>query len=72
MHRTFVYGWVVVAVTAVVVMVTAGVQSAPGAFNLSTTAEPGWSTASVRRPLAGTPLPGGSAEATSPAEATAA
>ena len=41
------YGWVVVAVTAIVVMVTAGVRSAPGAFILSMTTEPGWSTASV-------------------------
>ena len=36
-----------VAVTAVVVLVTAGVRSAPGAFILSMTTEPGWSTASV-------------------------
>ena len=41
------YGWVVVAVTAIVVLATAGVRSAPGAFILSMTAEPGWSTASV-------------------------
>jgi len=41
------YGWVVVAVTAIVVLVTAGVRSAPGAFLLSMIAEPGWSTASV-------------------------
>ena len=41
------YGWVVVAVAAVVVLVTAGVRSAPGAFLLSMTDEPGWSTASV-------------------------
>lgn len=47
MRRAFFYGWVVVAVTAVVVLVTAGVRSAPGAFLLSMTAEPGWSTASV-------------------------
>ena len=47
MRRTFFYGWVVVAVTAVVVLVTAGVRSAPGAFLLSMTEEPGWSTASV-------------------------
>ena len=47
MRRGFFYGWVVVAVTAVVVLITAGVRSAPGAFLLSMTAEPGWSTASV-------------------------
>lgn len=46
-RSAFFYGWVVVAVTAVVVLVTAGVRSAPGAFILSMTAEPGWSTASV-------------------------
>jgi len=47
MRRAFFYGWVVVAVTAVVVLITAGVRSAPGAFLLSMTGEPGWSTASV-------------------------
>jgi MFS family permease len=41
------YGWIVVAVTALVVLVTAGVRSAPGAFILTMTDEPGWSTASV-------------------------
>lgn len=47
MRRAFFYGWVVVAVTAVVVLVTAGVRSAPGAFLLTMIDEPGWSTASV-------------------------
>jgi sugar phosphate permease len=47
MRRALFYGWVVVAVTAIVVLVTAGVRSAPGAFLLSMTGEPGWSTASV-------------------------
>ncbi|MDF2735212.1 MAG: sugar phosphate permease, partial [Chloroflexota bacterium] len=47
MRLAFFYGWVVVAVTAVVVLVTAGVRSAPGAFLLTMTEEPGWSTASV-------------------------
>jgi sugar phosphate permease len=47
MRRAFFYGWVVVAVTAIVVLVTAGVRSAPGAFLLTMTEEPGWSTASV-------------------------
>jgi len=46
-RSSFFYGWVVVAVTAVVVLVTAGVRSAPGAFLLSMTEEPGWSTATV-------------------------
>src|ERR671913_1195161 len=47
MRRAFFYGWLVVAVAAVVVLITAGVRSAPGAFLLSMTSEPGWSTASV-------------------------
>ena len=47
MRRAFFYGWVVVAVTSLVVLVTAGVRAAPGAFLLSMTGEPGWSTASV-------------------------
>jgi sugar phosphate permease len=47
MRRAFFYGWIVVAVTAIVVLITAGVRSAPGAFLLSMTGEPGWSTASV-------------------------
>ena len=41
------YGWIVVAVTAVVVLVTAGVRAAPGAFLLSMTEEPDWSTSAV-------------------------
>ena len=47
MRSRIFYGWVVVAVAAVVVLVTAGVRSAPGAFLLSMTDEHGWSTASV-------------------------
>src|SRR5687768_2447492 len=47
MRRAIFYGWIVVAVTAVVLLVTAGVRSAPGAFILSMTEEPGWSTATV-------------------------
>jgi sugar phosphate permease len=47
MGRRLFYGWIVVAVTAVVVVIVAGVRSAPGAFLLSMTQEPGWSTASV-------------------------
>ena len=49
-RTAFFYGWVVVAVTAVVVLVTAGVRSAPGAFILSMTEEPGWSTAAISSP----------------------
>lgn len=47
MRRTIFYGWIVVAITSVVVLFIAGVRSAPGAFLLSMTEEPGWSTASV-------------------------
>ncbi len=47
MRRAFFYGWVVVAVAAMVVIVTAGVRSAPGAFLLTMTEEPEWSTATV-------------------------
>ena len=47
MRRVLFYGWVVVAITAVVALVTAGVRAAPGALLLSMTQEPGWSTASV-------------------------
>ena len=47
MRRTVFYGWIVVAITSFVVLFIAGVRSAPGAFLLSMTEEPGWSTASV-------------------------
>ena len=47
MRPAIFYGWVVVAVTAIVVLLIAGVRSAPGAFLLSMTQEPGWSTSSV-------------------------
>jgi len=47
MRRVLFYGWVVVAVTAVVAFATAGVRAAPGALLLSMTQEPGWTTASV-------------------------
>ncbi|MET1232144.1 MAG: MFS transporter [Candidatus Limnocylindrales bacterium] len=47
MRRRVFYGWVVVTVTAAVVLVIAGVRSAPGAFIVSMTDEPGWSVASV-------------------------
>jgi MFS family permease len=45
--RAVFYGWIVVAVTAAVALVTAGVRAAPGALLLSMTQEPGWTTASV-------------------------
>src|SRR5262245_8813036 len=41
------YGWVIVAVTAAVLLATAGVRSAPGAFLVSMKDQPGWSTASL-------------------------
>ena len=47
MRSRMFYGWVVVAVAATVVLVTAGVRAAPGAFLLSMTDEHGWSTAAV-------------------------
>src|SRR6187431_3151845 len=47
MRRAIFYGWVIVAVTAAVLIATAGVRSAPGAFLLSMQVEPGWSTASL-------------------------
>ena len=47
MRRTIFYGWVVVAVTAVVLLATAGVRAAPGSFLLSMETEPGWSTGAL-------------------------
>lgn len=47
MRRGIFYGWVVVAVTAVVLLATAGVRTAPGAFLLSMQDEPGWSTGAL-------------------------
>jgi sugar phosphate permease len=41
------YGWVIVAVTAIVLLATAGVRSAPGAFLVAMKGEAGWSTASL-------------------------
>ena len=37
------YGWVVVAITAMVLLVTAGTRTAPGAFLLDMEADTGWS-----------------------------
>ncbi len=47
MRRALFYGWVVVAVTAVVLLVTAGVRAAPGAFLITMEQEPGWSTGAL-------------------------
>jgi MFS family permease len=47
MRRAFFYGWVVVAVAAVVLVATAGVRAAPGAFLLSMQQEPGWTTGAL-------------------------
>jgi sugar phosphate permease len=47
MRRTVFYGWVVVWVAAVVLLVTAGVRAAPGAFLLQMQREPGWSTGAL-------------------------
>ena len=41
------YGWVIVAVTATVLLATAGIRAAPGAFLVSMQATPGWTTASL-------------------------
>ena len=41
MRRPLFYGWVIVAVTAVVVLATAGVRAAPGAFLVSMQGGPG-------------------------------
>jgi sugar phosphate permease len=47
MRRPIFFGWVIVAVTAVVLLATAGVRAAPGAFLLSMQDEPGWSTSAL-------------------------
>jgi sugar phosphate permease len=47
MSPRFFYGWLIVAVTALVLLATAGVRSAPGAFLLSMDDEPGWSTGAL-------------------------
>ena len=47
MRGRFFYGWLIVAVTGLVLLATAGVRSAPGAFLLSMQAEPGWSTGAL-------------------------
>jgi sugar phosphate permease len=47
MRRFAFYGWVVVAVASIVLLVTAGVRAAPGAFLLQMQQEPGWSTGAL-------------------------
>ncbi len=41
------YGWVIVAITAVVLLVTAGARSAPGAWLIEMERDTGWSRASL-------------------------
>ncbi len=45
--QRFYYGWVVVAVTALTLLISAGVRSAPGVFLLPINAEMGWSRATI-------------------------
>lgn len=45
--RRFYYGWVVVAITALTLIVSAGVRSAPGVFLLPMNADLGWSRATI-------------------------
>lgn len=45
--RSFFYGWVVVAVTAATLMISAGVRSAPGVFLLPLHNDLGWSRGTV-------------------------
>jgi sugar phosphate permease len=47
MRRPLFYGWIIVAITALVLLATAGVRAAPGAFLLSMQGEPGWSTGAL-------------------------
>lgn len=45
--RPFFYGWVIVAVTAVTLFVSAGVRSAPGVFILPLEQDMGWSRSAI-------------------------
>lgn len=45
--RRFFYGWVVVGVTALVLLLSAGVRSAPGVFLLPLHTETGWSRSAI-------------------------
>lgn len=45
--QRFYYGWVVVAITALTLLISAGVRSAPGVFLLPINAELGWSRATI-------------------------
>ncbi len=45
--RKLYYGWIIVAVTALTLLVSAGVRSAPGVFLLPMRAEMGWSRAAI-------------------------
>ena len=46
-RKGFFYGWIVVAVTIPVLMVTAGIRSAPGAWLLPMQGDLGWSKATL-------------------------
>lgn len=46
-QKRFFYGWVVVAVTALTLLVSGGVRAAPGVFLLPLRADMGWSRASI-------------------------
>jgi predicted MFS family arabinose efflux permease len=47
MRRSIFYGWVIVAVTAIVVLATAGVRSAPGALLVPMVDQGGWTTSGL-------------------------
>ena len=51
-RRGFHYGWVVVAVTFLVALTTAGAVGVPGALILPLTKEFGWNTAEISSALA--------------------
>ena len=46
-RTSFFYGWVIVAVTIPVLMITAGIRSAPGAWIVPMKDDLGWSIASL-------------------------
>ena len=46
-QKHFFYGWVVVAITALTLLVSGGVRAAPGVFLLPLRADVGWSRASI-------------------------
>jgi MFS family permease len=50
--QAFFYGWVIVAVTALVLVITAGARSAPSVFLLPIQAEMGWSKSTISLAIA--------------------